>query len=190
VRGSPLKDPSLPHKAITQCADDGNALDVRPHRGGVGDGRHLRDVDRGYGAAAALWRQRQAQLELGRRRCRQDEGRAVGAAGQKPRHCRTHQCAGRLSLSNLICTWAHVSADQEIPGHMSKRLDTATRPCGTRATARPAPARTPAGKAWLLDWHANAPEDLVDKACRAGEQVVVISGERDQAAVDGKTWKQ
>jgi len=63
-----------------------------PHRGGVGDGRHLRDVDRGYGAAAALWSQRQAQLELGRRRCRQDEGRAVGAAGQKPRHCRT--CAG------------------------------------------------------------------------------------------------
>jgi hypothetical protein len=52
----------------------GNALNVAPHGRGAGDGRHLCIVDRGYGAAAALWIRRQTKLELGRRGDRQNGG--------------------------------------------------------------------------------------------------------------------
>jgi hypothetical protein len=50
--------------ALLLDAHRGYAFKRASHGGGVGDGRHSCDVDRGYGAAAALRPQRQVELEL------------------------------------------------------------------------------------------------------------------------------
>ena len=97
---------------LRQCAQ------CPPHRAGAGGGRRRRADDRGYAAAAGLWRSRTA-AHLDRGRHRQDEGRGRCATRSGAGDHGPDGNAGRRAVRHQFCRLR--GACQSLRGYRRRR---------------------------------------------------------------------